>query len=108
MELVNHVGFKNILGFGKEADEFRYDGQQTPKQDLNDIQMNTNRVAKERALANGVISGYTDWGTPVDKYGNEVEIDQFGEPKDGLTPEQRREKVAKEREERFGTIQNQY
>jgi len=47
-------------------------------------------VAREKALANGVIAGFTNWGTPVDKYGNEVEIDQFGESKDGLTPDERR------------------
>ena len=104
----NHVGFKDILGMGNEADEYREVGQNTSKERMNQIQANTNRVAREKALANGVIAGFTNWGTPVDKYGNEVEIDQFGESKDGLTPDERRQKFTEEREGRFGTIANQY
>lgn len=104
----NHVGFKDIFGMGNEADEYREVGQNTSKERMNQIQANTNRVAREKALANGVIAGFTNWGTPVDKYGNEVEIDQFGEAKDGLTPEERRQKFVEEREGRFGTIANQY
>ena len=101
----NHVGFLNIFGDGTDSDQF--DGNSMDKSQINEIKSQRRWSIYDQAKQNGVISGMDYLGRTVDKYGNIVELDDYGYAKDGLTPEERQYRVARQhREETRGLYQD--